>query len=109
MKDQNLKLKKGDTVKLLVGKDRGKQGKILQVFPSLNRVAVEGLNMMTKHLKKSGRRGEKGQKVRYPSPVNASNAMLVCPKCQKPTRVKHQVLTDKGKVRICRRCQEAIK
>lgn len=103
-----LKIKKGDTVKVKAGKDKGKEGKVLQIFPALERVAVDGVNLLKKHLK-AGRGNEKGQKVEYPSPLHVSNLAIICPKCKKASRVKLQRLTEKaGRVRICRACQETI-
>jgi len=103
-----MKLKKGDTIKVIAGKDKGKTGKVVQVFPDLNRVSVEGVNISYKHLRKS-RQGQEGQRVEYPSPIHASNVMLVCPQTGKPTRIGYQVNEEtKKKVRVSKKSKEAI-
>ncbi|MEK9152629.1 MAG: 50S ribosomal protein L24 [Patescibacteria group bacterium] len=104
-----MRIKKGDNVKVMAGKDKGKTGKVMQSFPQLEKVVVDGVNIMSKHLKTS-RSGEKGQKIQFSSPIAASNVMLVCPKCGKPTRLGFKVLEGEGakKVRVCRKCKEAI-
>jgi large subunit ribosomal protein L24 len=103
-------IKKNDRVKILSGKDKGKIGKILQVFPDGNRVSVEGLNLLVKHLRPR-RQGEKGQRIEFPAPLDLSKVMMVCPKCDKPTRVAMR-LPEKGavgkKVRICKKCKQVI-
>ena len=106
------KIKSGDRVKVIAGKDRGKKGKVLQVFALRNRVSVEGVNLAIKHLRPK-RQGEKGQKIEFPAPMNASNLQLLCPKCNKPTRVKYKLLAKVGdkrqnKVRVCSKCKELI-
>ncbi|MDI6603392.1 MAG: 50S ribosomal protein L24, partial [Patescibacteria group bacterium] len=73
-----MKIKKGDTVLIISGKDRGKKGKILKVFPKEGKVLVEGVNLMKKH-QKSRRAGEKGQIIQLPKPIDVSNAKLICP------------------------------
>ena len=103
-----MKIKKGDTIKVIAGKDRGKTGKVLQTLPKLNRVSAEGINMLTKHLK-SGKRGQQGQKIEFPSPIQVSNVMLVCPQCGKPTRVSASAAAQgKAKSRSCRKCNASI-
>jgi large subunit ribosomal protein L24 len=103
----NMKIKKGDKVKIIAGKDEGKEGKILQVLLDRNRVIVEGLNLLVKHVKPR-RDGEKGQRIQTPGPLNISNVMLVCPNCNRPTKIGHKILEDKKKVRICKKCKEII-
>ena len=109
-----MKIKKGDKVKVLAGKDKGKTGKVLQVFPSRNRASVEGLNLLIKHLRPR-QQGEKGQRIEFPAPIYLSNLMLICPKCGKPTRVGYKYIETKigekirrRKVRICRKCKQVI-
>lgn len=107
-----MNIKKNDRVTILAGKDKGKSGKVLQVFPALNRVSVEGLNLLIKHLRPR-RQGEKGQRVEFPAPLNISNLMLVCPKCNLPTRIAYKFLEKSGssrgtKVRVCKKCQATI-
>lgn len=101
-----MKIKKGDTVKILSGKDRGKNGKVLRMVPSENKAVVEGVNLAKKH-KKATKRGEKGQRITIPMPINVSNLQLVCPKCGKPTRVGYKVTEDK-KHRICKKCNTEL-
>ena len=81
-----MNIKKGDKVKIIAGKDKGKIGKVLQVFMSRNKVSVEGLNLLIKHMRPK-KQGEKGQRIEFPAPMDMSNMMLVCPHCGKPTRV----------------------
>jgi large subunit ribosomal protein L24 len=102
-----MKIKKGDKVKIIAGKDKGKEGKILQVLFDKNRVIVEGLNLLVKHVRPK-RAGEKGQRIQMPAPLNISNVMLICPKCNKPTKIGHKILEDKKKVRICKKCKEIM-
>ncbi len=112
-----MKIKKGDKVKILTGKDKGKIGKVLQVFPEQNRASVEGLNLLIKHLRPR-REGEKGQRIEFPAPINLSNLMLVCPKCNKPTRAGYRTVESKAveegqkakikKYRKCTKCEKTI-
>lgn len=108
-----MKIKKGDKVKILSGKDRGKTGKVLQVFVEEKRLVVEGLNLMIKH-QRPKKQGEKGQRIQFPNPINASNVALICPKCEKQTRVGYQIIKpeDKSKRkiknRICQKCREVV-
>jgi large subunit ribosomal protein L24 len=117
------KLKKGDKVQITAGKDRIRrtkagektektnQGKILQVLIQEGKVVVEGLNLRFKHMRPT-RQGETGQKIEFPAPLDISNVMLICPKCNKTTRVGFKILTTdkkgKKKIRICNKCKEAI-
>lgn len=95
-------------MKILSGKDRGKYGKVIQIFSRHGKAVIEGLNMSVKHLR-AQRRGDKGQKIEYPGPIDMSNLMVVCPKCDKPSRVGYEVSnTDDGKkskVRKCKKCK----
>ena len=94
-------VKKGDTVVILSGKDKGKKGKVLEVSPVEQKVIVEGCNMVTKHVKPR-RMGEAGGIVKAEAPLYACKVMLVCPKCGKPTRVGHAVGKDGKKERACK-------
>ncbi|TAK03297.1 50S ribosomal protein L24 [Patescibacteria group bacterium] len=99
-----MKLKTTDIVRVIAGKDKGKQGKVLQVFPSLNRVVVEGVNLATRHLRGNRASGGKGQKIQFPSPLHASNVMVVG-KGGKTGRVGYKFLETAGKrtkVRVLR-------
>jgi len=109
-----MKIKKGDKVKILAGKDKGKIGKVLQVFESSNRASIEGLNLLVKHMRPR-KQGEKGQRIEFPAPINLSNVILICTKCDKPTRVAYEYLEmtrndikRKKKVRICKKCKQVI-
>ena len=101
-----MKIKKGDTIIVISGKDKGKKGKILQVFPKDNRIVVEGINLRKKHVRPR-RQGEKGQTVEMPSPFQVSNIKIICTKCKKPTRIGYS-LTKDNKVRICKKCGDQI-
>ncbi len=104
-----MKIKKNDIVKMLAGKDHGKTGKVVKVHPSEEKVVVEGLNLMKKHMR-ARREGEQGQRVELPRKVTVSDVMLVCPKCSKATRVGYKVSKDKDvkKARICKKCKSEI-
>ena len=95
-------VKTGDNVQVTSGKDAGKTGKVLAVSPAEGKVIVEGLNMVTKHVKPR-RQGEQGGIVKAEGAMYASKVMPVCPKCNKPTRVGHAVVDGK-KVRVCKKC-----
>ena len=98
-----MKIKKGDTVILMKGKDKGKHGKIIQSFPGEGVAVVEGLNVRVKHLRARG--STAGQCIEYPSPVAVANMMLLCPSCGKKTRVGFHVSADGVKQRMCKKCQ----
>jgi large subunit ribosomal protein L24 len=110
-----MKIKKGDKVKIIAGKDNGKTGKVLQIFPSKNRASIEGLNLLIKHMRPR-REGESGQRIEFPAPMNISNMIIVCPKCSKTCRVSYKYIeitqegkkTKKQKIRICNKCKQAI-
>ncbi len=104
-----LHVKKGDTVVILSGKDKGKQGKVMAVSPKEKKVIVEGCNMVTKHVKPR-KAGEPGGIVKAEGALYASKVMAVCPKCGKPTRVAHKFLADGSKERVCKndKCGEAF-
>lgn len=116
-----MNIKKNDKVKIIAGKDKGKTGKVLQVFAERNKVSVEGLNLSVKHLRPK-KQGEKGQRIEFPAALNLSNIMLVCPKCDKPVRVSFKTIDaapsglpaqagqkpKKKKVRFCKKCKQAI-
>lgn len=97
----NLHVKKGDTVVVLSGKDKGKQGKVLEVSPTERKVIVEGVSVVTKHMKPR-RTGEVGGILKVEGPMYACKVMVVCPKCGKPTRLAHKVLEDGTKMRLCK-------
>jgi large subunit ribosomal protein L24 len=101
-----MKLHKGDTVKIMIGKDRGKTGKVLESFPEDGRVIVEGLNMIKKR-SRPRRQGEVGQMVNLPRPLPASRVRLVCPNCKNAVRVGYRMDGPK-KVRYCKKCEANI-
>ena len=102
-----MKIKKGDNVMVMAGKDRGKTGKVMQVFPQEGKVVVDGVNKTVKHAK-TRREGEKGQKIDFFGPINASNVMLIDAKSGKPTRVGYKIMEDGRKVRLAKKSQETI-
>ena len=101
-----MKIRKGDSVFIVSGKERGKRGKILKTFPKQERVVIEGINLRKKHLR-ARRAGEKGQIVENPAPIFISNVKLICSKCGKATRIGYKV-TNKGKYRFCKKCGQQI-
>ena len=96
-------VKTGDTVVVINGKNRGKKGKVMQVSPSEGKVIVEGVNMVTKHVKPR-QMGEPGGLIKAESALYADKVQLVCPKCGKPTRVGHAIGKNDKKVRVCKKC-----
>ena len=101
-----MKVKKGDTVVILSGKDKGKQGKIMGTVPKEAKVVVEGLNMVTCHVKPR-RQGESGGIVTREAALRVCKVQVVCPKCGKPTRVGMKLEDDK-KTRVCKHCGAAL-
>ena len=102
----NLSIKKGDTVVILSGKDKGKQGAVLEVMPADKKVIVENVNVATRHTKPR-RQGEEGGIVKKEAPIYACKVMRVCPKCSKATRPATKVVDGK-RVRICKKCGAEI-
>lgn len=98
-----MKLKKGDKVKVIRGKDAGKQAAVLQVLTKQTKVLVEGVNQFKRHVK-SRVPGQKSEIVTITKPLPLANVQLICPKCKKPTRVGYKVLKD-SKVRVCKKCK----
>ena len=101
-----MKIKKGDTVLIISGKDRARKGKVIEAFPRQGKVVVEGINLRKKHMKPK-KSGEKGQIVETPVPLNVSDVKLICSKCGKPTRVGYK-MEGKRKYRICKKCKQEI-
>ena len=99
---KKLNVKKDDTVVVISGKDNGNKGKVLSAFPAEERIVVQGANMVTRH-RKPRKQGETGGRIEHEGTINASNVMLVCPKCGVATRVGHAMDGDK-KVRVCKKC-----
>ena len=96
-------MRQGDTVKILSGKDRGKRGRILRVYPELGKVLIEGMNLKKKH-RRSRRQDKKGEIILLPHPISASATAVVCASCGKPTRVGYRFDENGTKHRICKRC-----
>ena len=99
--NKKLHVKTGDTVVILSGKDKGKKGKVLEVSPKEQKVIVEGLNIVTKHVKPR-QMGQQGGIVKCEAPLYACKVMAVCPKCGKPTRLAHKIEADGTKTRVCK-------
>ena len=102
-----LKIKKNDTVKVLAGKDKGKTGKVLKVYPAADRAKVQGVNFVKKHTKRS-QKDQQGGIITRESSIDLSNLSVVCKGCNRPTRVGYDVLKDGSKVRFCKQCNEVL-
>jgi large subunit ribosomal protein L24 len=109
-----MKVHRNDTIKVIAGKDRGKTGKVLAVDPASGRISVEGINILKKHVRANPAVRQAGI-VERPGPLSASNVLVVCTKCGKPTRVGHEFLevregeeTRRRKVRVCKQCHQQI-
>ncbi|MCA9372030.1 50S ribosomal protein L24 [Candidatus Woesebacteria bacterium] len=99
-----MKIKIGDTVRVIVGKDNGREGKVVRIYRKMGKVLVENINMFKKHMQKSEQYPQGGI-VDVPRPLSISNVMLVCPKCKKPTRVGY-VREDGKRSRLCKVCKK---
>jgi large subunit ribosomal protein L24 len=112
MRQEALKVKiryrKGDTVVALSGKDKGKSGKILKVFPKKATVIVEGVNMVKKHMRKTRQDQQQGGIIHRESPMRISKLAILCKSCSKPARVGVSRLSDGSKSRFCKKCKEMI-
>ncbi len=102
-----LKIKKGDTVKVLSGNDKGKTGEVLEVLPKTQKVLVKGINQKTKHVK-ARRQGDESGIIVSEFPIHISKLNVVCPKCGKATRIGFE-MDKENKVRVCKKCGEKIK
>ncbi|MDD5760549.1 MAG: 50S ribosomal protein L24 [Candidatus Pacebacteria bacterium] len=101
-----MNIKKGDTVLIRKGRDKGKTGKVIKVLPAKNKVVIESLNLVKK-IQKAKKGGEKSEIITVPRPIARSNVMLICPNCKKPTKISNQ--KDNGlKFRICKKCGSRI-
>jgi len=101
-----MKIRKGDKVLVISGKDKNRTGLVEKVLPKEKRLIVEGVNIVKKHVKRS-KKYLQGGIIQLNQPIDISNVMLLCPHCHKPTRVGFRLL-DQKKVRICKKCQEVI-
>ena len=102
-----MKIKKGDTVKVLSGNDKGKTGEVLEVIPKTEKIIVKGVNIRKKHVKPK-KQGEEGGIIPVECSIHSSKVNVVCSKCGKPARIGYKIENDK-KVRICKRCGAKIK
>jgi len=101
-----MKIRKNDQVLITAGKDKGKKGKVLQVFSSAEKLIVENINMAKKS-RRARKQGEKGQIIEVPRPLHVSNVKLICPKCGQAARLGYKA-TEAGKFRVCKKCQQEI-
>ena len=101
------RIKKNDNVAVIAGKDKGKKGKVLFVFPNKDKALVEGVNFVKKHMRKT-QQDQQGGVAQKEMPIHLSNLMLVCKRCNKPVRVKVAYLKDGSKTRNCKSCGEII-
>jgi large subunit ribosomal protein L24 len=102
-----LKIKKGDVVKVIAGKDKGKEGKVISALPARNRVIVEKVNIHKKAMRPT-QQNPQGGISSIEAPLHVSNVKLVCPSCKQPTRVGYNVKEDGTKVRACKKCGKDI-
>ncbi len=106
-KKKSLQVKTGDRVMVIAGKDKGKIGNVKKTMPSESKLIVEGANMVTKAQKANPMANIQGGLVKMEAPLDNSNVMIVCPGCEKVTKVKHEV-KDGKKVRVCKKCGEQL-
>jgi large subunit ribosomal protein L24 len=105
---EKLHVKRGDSVIVIAGKDKGKVGTVKEAFPQEDSLVVEGVNMVTKAVRANPMANVQGGLVKREAPINSSNVMLYCIKCEKPTRIRHAQLEDGSKTRICIKCGEQL-
>ena len=103
----SMRIRKNDQVRVISGKNKGKEGKILRHIPTKDMVVVEGVNMVSRHVKPSQKNPQSGI-IKQEAPIYASKVMLVCPQCGAATRVGSSFLESGKKVRVCRKCSEII-
>ncbi|MGQ9630321.1 MAG: 50S ribosomal protein L24 [bacterium] len=102
-----LHVKRDDRVIVLSGKEKGKSGRVLRVFPKEQRVLVEKLNMVKRHSRPRSQT-DQGGIIEKEAPIHISNTMVICPRCGEPTRVGRRILEGVGSVRVCKKCEEII-
>lgn len=102
-----MQIRKNDSVMVISGKEKGKTGKVLRVLPKEDSVLIERLNLVKRHSRPRGPQ-QPGGIVEKEASIPVSNLMIMCDKCNAPVRIGHKILTDGGKIRICRRCGEAL-
>jgi large subunit ribosomal protein L24 len=103
-----MKIKKGDTVEVISGDDIGSRGTVHRVLPAQRRVVVSGVNMVKKHQRRTGDVRTQFGIIEREAPIDISNVALVCPRCNKASRVGYRIMEDGTKVRVCRQCDETI-
>ncbi|MCL6429927.1 MAG: 50S ribosomal protein L24 [Anaerolineae bacterium] len=103
-----MKIRKGDTVEVISGDDRGARGTVHRVFPAQKRVVVSGVNLVKKHQRRTGDVRTQVGIIEREAPIAISNVALVCPRCNATTRVGYRIMPDGSKVRYCRKCDETI-
>lgn len=103
---EKINIRKDDTVLVISGNDKGKKGKVLRIFRKTNKAIIEGVKMVKKH-KKARKQSEQSGIMSMESPINISNLMLVCPKCNEASRVSHTQYEGRG-IRVCKKCGEMI-
>ena len=103
-----LKVKKGDTVKILSGNDKGKTGEVIEIMPTSEKIMVKGINIRKKHVKPR-KQGEEGGIIQLECAIHISKVSVVCPKCSKPTRIGIKMDKDNNKIRFCKKCGAEIK
>ena len=101
-----MKIQKGDTVKVLLGKDKGREGEVLAVFPKKESILVKGLNLFKKHVKPT--QGQKGGIIEKERALHSSKLMLICPSCKKAARVSYQLDKSGSKYRVCQKCKAVL-
>ncbi len=101
-----MKIKKGDNILIISGKDKGRTAKVLKSFPKESKILVEGINLKKKHVKPK-KQGEKGQVIQMPAPLDVSNIKFICPKCSKAVRIGYKVEKDR-KYRFCKKCLQEV-
>ncbi len=101
-----MKVRKGDKVKVIYGKDKGREGVVERIYRKSNKILVPGINIFKKHVKKNEKMPQGGI-VEIPRPLDVSKVMIICPKCKRPTRISYN-FEDKKKFRVCKKCKSRI-
>ena len=102
-----LSIKKNDSVLVITGKEKGKKGRVISVSPARSKILIERINIIKRHMKPS-KKYSQGGIIEKEASLHISNVMLLCPKCDKPTRIGSTILSDGKKVRACKKCREVI-
>ena len=105
--NKRVDIRRNDQVKVLSGRDKGKQGRVLRVFPNDAKVLVEHVMVVKKHVRPNPQRNVKGGIAEQESRISISNVMLICPSCQRPVRIGHELQGDQ-RVRVCKKCHGTI-